>query len=133
MLAVEVDRAEQRTAGVEELPGCAEAGQKGRALPRTAALSVFVHVAAVRLGRQPPWEADRFAAPVYQPDASDASQVWRMLAVLSASEREVVVLRVIVGLTVTDTCEVLGQNPGWVRFKQAHALATLRRLIAAWD
>ncbi|UOZ05680.1 helix-turn-helix domain-containing protein [Amycolatopsis sp. WQ 127309] len=64
--------------------------------------------------------------------ASDGSQVWRMLAVLSASEREVVVLRVIVGLTVTDTCEVLGQNPGWVRFKQAHALATLRRLLAAW-
>ncbi|WP_370964999.1 sigma factor-like helix-turn-helix DNA-binding protein [Amycolatopsis sp. cg9] len=64
--------------------------------------------------------------------AGDVSQVWRMLAMLSDTEREVVVLRVVVGLTVTETSEVIGQNPGWVRYKQAHALAALRRLLAAW-
>lgn len=62
----------------------------------------------------------------------DVSQVWRMLAMLSDSEREVVVLRVVVGLTVTDTSEVIGQNPVWVRYKQSRALANLRCLFAAW-
>ena len=73
--------------------------------------------------------------------AGDVSQVWRMLAMLSDSERVLVVLRVVVvvvvvvvvGLTVTDTSEMVGQNPGWVRYKQSRALATLRCLFAARD
>ncbi|MET9001748.1 hypothetical protein [Amycolatopsis sp. NPDC004169] len=71
--------------------------------------------------------------------AGAVSQVWRMLDMLSDSEREVVVLRVVVGLTVTDTSEVIRQNPAWVRYKQFRALANLRSLFrmalllsAAW-
>jgi RNA polymerase sigma-70 factor (ECF subfamily) len=49
-----------------------------------------------------------------------------MLALLSPSEREVLVLRVAVGLSAEATASALGSTPGAVRQVQHHALARLR-------
>jgi RNA polymerase sigma-70 factor, ECF subfamily len=49
-----------------------------------------------------------------------------MLALLSPAEREVLVLRVAVGLSAEATASALGSTPGAVRRSQHHALARLR-------
>ncbi|MBA3907220.1 MAG: RNA polymerase subunit sigma [Pseudonocardiales bacterium] len=49
-----------------------------------------------------------------------------MLTVLSPAQREVLVLRVAVGLSAEDTASTIGSTPGAVRHIQHHALERLR-------
>jgi RNA polymerase sigma-70 factor (ECF subfamily) len=53
-----------------------------------------------------------------------------LLRVLPEKQREIVVLRVAVGLSAEETAEVVGSTPGAVRVAQHRALSQLRRVVA---
>jgi RNA polymerase sigma-70 factor (ECF subfamily) len=53
----------------------------------------------------------------------------RLLTVLPDKQREIVVLRVVVGLSADDTAESVGTTPGAVRVAQHRALARLRKQL----
>ncbi|WP_090095603.1 sigma-70 family RNA polymerase sigma factor [Lentzea jiangxiensis] len=55
----------------------------------------------------------------------------RLLHVLPAKQREILVLRVVVGLSAEETAEAVGSTPGAVRVAQHRALGRLRKEIAA--
>ncbi|MQY16471.1 ECF RNA polymerase sigma factor ShbA [Streptomyces sp. RB5] len=59
---------------------------------------------------------------------SDAEWARRLLARLPANQRELVLLRVAVGLSAEETGQVLGMSPGAVRVAQHRALSRLRAL-----
>ena len=46
-------------------------------------------------------------------------------------QREIVVLRVVVGLSAEETAEAVGSTPGAVRVAQHRALARLRKALAS--
>jgi RNA polymerase sigma-70 factor (ECF subfamily) len=56
-----------------------------------------------------------------------------LLRVLPAKQREILVLRVVVGLSAEETAEAVGSTPGAVRVTQHRALARLRRALAAQE
>jgi RNA polymerase sigma-70 factor (ECF subfamily) len=60
--------------------------------------------------------------------SSDAEWAKALLANLPANQRELVLLRVAVGLTAEETGQVLGMSPGAVRVAQHRALSRLRVL-----
>jgi RNA polymerase sigma-70 factor (ECF subfamily) len=51
--------------------------------------------------------------------------------VLPEKQREIVVLRVVVGLSAEETADAVGSTPGAVRVVQHRALARLRKVLAA--
>lgn len=53
----------------------------------------------------------------------------RLLDVLPDRQREIVLLRVVVGLTAEETAEAVGSSPGAVRVSQHRALLRLRNLL----
>jgi len=53
----------------------------------------------------------------------------RLLRVLPDKQREIVVLRVVVGLSAEETAATVGSTPGAVRVAQHRALARLRRIL----
>jgi len=55
----------------------------------------------------------------------------RMLDVLPDKQREIVVLRVLVGLSAEETAETVGSTPGAVRVAQHRALSRLRGMLGA--
>ncbi|MGH3452029.1 MAG: RNA polymerase sigma factor ShbA [Haloechinothrix sp.] len=55
----------------------------------------------------------------------------RLLQVLPDKQREIVVLRVVVGLSAEEAAEAVGSTPGAVRVAQHRALARLRKELAA--
>lgn len=57
------------------------------------------------------------------------SNMDRLLAVLSDKQREIVVLRVVVGLSAEETADLVGSTPGAVRVAQHRALTRLRKLV----
>jgi RNA polymerase sigma-70 factor, ECF subfamily len=59
------------------------------------------------------------------------SQMTSLLQVLPAKQREILVLRVVVGLSAEETAAAVGSTPGAVRVTQHRALARLRRALAA--
>ncbi|MGW6934869.1 sigma-70 family RNA polymerase sigma factor [Lentzea sp. NPDC054927] len=54
-----------------------------------------------------------------------------LLRVLPEKQREILVLRVVVGLSAEETAEAVGSTPGAVRVAQHRALGRLRKEIAA--
>ncbi|PWW64378.1 sigma-70 family RNA polymerase sigma factor [Actinokineospora spheciospongiae] len=54
-----------------------------------------------------------------------------LLQVLPDKQREIVVLRVVVGLSAEETAEAVGSTPGAVRVAQHRALARLRKTLSA--
>lgn len=58
--------------------------------------------------------------------AEQSDMLGRLLTVLSERQREIVVLRVVCGLSAAETAEVVGSTPGAVRVLQHRALAHLR-------
>jgi RNA polymerase sigma-70 factor, ECF subfamily len=54
----------------------------------------------------------------------------QLLDVLPEKLREIVVLRVVVGLSAEETAEAVGSTPGAVRVAQHRALARLRRTLS---
>lgn len=61
----------------------------------------------------------------------ELGDVWvrEALSELTDAQREVVLLRVIAGLSAEEVAEVLGKRPGAVRAQQHRAVATLRRAL----
>jgi RNA polymerase sigma-70 factor (ECF subfamily) len=55
----------------------------------------------------------------------------RLLSMLPVKQREIVVLRVVVGLSAEETAEAVGSTPGAVRVAQHRALARLRQVFDA--
>ncbi|WP_093597498.1 sigma-70 family RNA polymerase sigma factor [Lentzea waywayandensis] len=55
----------------------------------------------------------------------------RLLHLLPDKQREILVLRVVVGLSAEETAEAVGSTPGAVRVAQHRALGRLRKEIAA--
>ncbi len=53
----------------------------------------------------------------------------RLMEILPEKQREIVVLRVVVGLSAEETAGAVGSTPGAVRVAQHRALARLRRLL----
>ena len=58
-------------------------------------------------------------------------QMSELLQVLPDKQREIVVLRVVVGLSAEETAEAVGSTPGAVRVAQHRALARLRKTLSA--
>jgi RNA polymerase sigma-70 factor (ECF subfamily) len=53
----------------------------------------------------------------------------RLLGVLPERQREILVLRVVLGLSADETAEVVGSTPGAVRVAQHRALTRLRKAL----
>ena len=54
----------------------------------------------------------------------------KLLRLLPDKQREILVLRVVVGLSAEETAEAVGSTPGAVRVAQHRALGRLRKEIA---
>ncbi|HLR99178.1 MAG TPA: sigma-70 family RNA polymerase sigma factor [Mycolicibacillus parakoreensis] len=63
--------------------------------------------------------------------SDSADRMNRLLAVLPAKQREILTLRVVVGLSAEETATAVGSTPGAVRVAQHRALARLRSEIVA--
>lgn len=55
----------------------------------------------------------------------------QLLRVLPEKQREILLLRVVVGLSAEETAEAVGSTPGAVRVAQHRALARLRKTLSA--
>ncbi|WP_181771594.1 RNA polymerase sigma factor ShbA [Amycolatopsis pittospori] len=61
------------------------------------------------------------------------ARLGRLVATLPKMQQEVLTLRIVVGLSATETAEALGLTPGNVRVKQHRALLKLRELAQEED
>lgn len=74
---------------------------------------------------------DHSPGPEEQALSSDeASRVWELLATLPDQQRELLTLRVAVGLSAEQTADALGMTAGAVRVAQHRALGKLRETMA---
>lgn len=92
------------------------------------------HRAAARNRSEPTDEVpERFtldAGPEQLAIQSDsASRMAKLLAVLPPKQREILTLRIVVGLSAEETAEAVGSTPGAVRVAQHRALARLKSEI----
>lgn len=79
-----------------------------------------------------PEEADGGVEPEGNAVASDlGARLGRLVSRLPRLQQEIVSLRIVVGLSATETAEALGITPGRVRIQQYRALAKLRDMMAA--
>ncbi|AFM06784.1 sigma-70 family RNA polymerase sigma factor [Corynebacterium pseudotuberculosis] len=61
--------------------------------------------------------------------AAGSNRVKELLDLLGDKPREIITLRVFVGLSAEETAEIVGSTPGAVRIAQHRALATLRKAL----
>ncbi len=61
---------------------------------------------------------------------ADADVAWKLMQELPANQREILTLRIAVGLSAEETAQSLGMTAGAVRVAQHRALARLRKLYA---
>ncbi|RZS37083.1 RNA polymerase sigma factor (sigma-70 family) [Herbihabitans rhizosphaerae] len=54
-----------------------------------------------------------------------------LLQILPDKQREIVVLRIVVGLSAEETADAVGSTPGAVRVAQHRALSRLRKSLSA--
>ena len=64
-------------------------------------------------------------------DADSAARMDALLKILPEKQREILILRVVVGLSAEETAEAVGSTAGAVRVAQHRALTKLRTEIAA--
>jgi RNA polymerase sigma-70 factor, ECF subfamily len=64
-------------------------------------------------------------------DSESSAQMNRLLAVLPDKQREILILRVVVGMSAEETAEAVGSTAGAVRVAQHRALARLKSEIMA--
>ena len=93
------------------------------------------HRAAARNRSEPtdvvPERSSLDAGPEQMALQSDsAARMNRLLAVLPEKQREILTLRIVVGLSAEETAEAVGSTPGAVRVAQHRALARLKNEIA---
>jgi RNA polymerase sigma-70 factor (ECF subfamily) len=77
------------------------------------------------------WLDRRHALEPHREDLS--SSVAALMRGLEDRRREVLVLRVVVGLSAEETATALDTNPGWVRVQQDRALKDLRRKLSTLE
>ena len=63
-------------------------------------------------------------------NADSAARMQKLLAVLPEKQREILTLRIVVGMSAEETAEAVGSTPGDVRVAQHRALARLKSEIA---
>src|SRR6476469_8944901 len=66
-------------------------------------------------------------------DSDAAARMDRLLAVLPEKQREILILRVVVGMSAEETAEAVGSTAGAVRVAQHRALARLKAEITATE
>jgi RNA polymerase sigma-70 factor (ECF subfamily) len=64
-------------------------------------------------------------------DAESSVQMNKLLSVLPEKQREILILRVVVGMSAEETAEAVGSTAGAVRVAQHRALARLKQEIIA--
>ena len=94
------------------------------------------HRAAARNRSEPvadvPDEPDEQAGPEQRAMRGELSgEMAELLKVLPPKQREIVVLRVVVGLSAEETADAVGSTPGAVRVAQHRALTRLRAALPA--
>jgi RNA polymerase sigma-70 factor (ECF subfamily) len=62
--------------------------------------------------------------------SDSAARMTKLLAVLPEKQREILTLRIVVGMSAEETAEAVGSTPGAVRVAQHRALARLKSEIA---
>ena len=62
-------------------------------------------------------------------DSESAARMDKLLATLPEKQREIIILRVVVGMSAEETAEAVGSTPGAVRVAQHRALAKLKSEI----
>ncbi|MGZ3143120.1 sigma-70 family RNA polymerase sigma factor [Lentzea chajnantorensis] len=92
------------------------------------------HRAAARNRAEPVAEVPDGPSTVPGPEqhallGSLSVRLGRLLAALPDKQREILVLRVVVGLSAEETAEAVGSTPGAVRVAQHRALAKLRSSV----
>ncbi len=63
-------------------------------------------------------------------NSDSAARMKKLLSVLPEKQREILTLRIVVGLSAEETAEAVGSTPGAVRVAQHRALARLKSEIA---
>jgi len=63
--------------------------------------------------------------------ADSASRMNKLLEILPEKQREILILRIVVGMSAEETAEAVGSTPGAVRVAQHRALARLKSEIIA--
>jgi RNA polymerase sigma-70 factor (ECF subfamily) len=66
-------------------------------------------------------------------EAESSTRMKRLLAVLPDKQREILILRVVVGMSAEETAEAVGSTPGAVRVAQHRALTRLKAEITATE
>ena len=64
-------------------------------------------------------------------ESESSARMNRLLSVLPEKQREILILRVVVGMSAEETAEAVGSTPGAVRVAQHRALARLKAEIIA--
>lgn len=64
-------------------------------------------------------------------EADSVTRMSELLEILPDKQREILILRVVVGLSAEETAEAVGSTPGAVRVAQHRALARLKSAIVA--
>ncbi|MHA3023417.1 sigma-70 family RNA polymerase sigma factor [Mycobacterium sp. BMJ-28] len=64
-------------------------------------------------------------------DSEASARMDRLLATLPEKQREIIILRVVVGMSAEEVAEAVGSTPGAVRVAQHRALAKLKSEIGA--
>ncbi|MGV1089203.1 MAG: sigma-70 family RNA polymerase sigma factor [Mycobacterium sp.] len=63
-------------------------------------------------------------------NSDSAARMQKLLAILPEKQREILTLRIVVGMSAEETAEAVGSTPGAVRVAQHRALARLKSEIA---
>lgn len=66
-------------------------------------------------------------------DSEASARMNKLLAVLPEKQREILILRVVVGMSAEETAEAVGSTAGAVRVAQHRALARLKQEITATE
>jgi RNA polymerase sigma-70 factor, ECF subfamily len=66
-------------------------------------------------------------------DCESSARMNKLLQVLPEKQREILILRVVVGMSADETAEAVGSTPGAVRVAQHRALARLKAEIIATE
>ena len=64
-------------------------------------------------------------------DSESSARMSKLLSLLPEKQREILILRVVVGMSAEETAEAVGSTPGAVRVAQHRALARLKAEITA--
>ncbi|HEY3261709.1 MAG TPA: RNA polymerase sigma factor ShbA [Pseudonocardiaceae bacterium] len=97
---------------------------------------VDAHRSAARNRAQPMPELPEIAEDSEDPEQHAmqgelSSRMTQLMGILPGKQRDVLVLRVVVGLSVEETAEAIKSTPGAVRVAQHRALNRLRKVLAS--